>query len=251
MAVSVNNLQYKYDKDTILDDINFDFEKGMFYGIIGPNGSGKTTLLKLIAKILNTPSDKIYIQNKDINSYKDKEKARQISLVPQIFNIEYSFTVYDIVSMGRYPYKMDKLSHNDKKIINETLELTNLYDYKDKYVNNLSGGELQRVILARAIAQQTKIMLLDEPLSHLDIHHQLDILNLSKKLCKEKDITIICVLHDLNLAMKYSDKLIMLNKGKIYDAGDTKDVLNKKNIEEIYGIKVDIISQNLSNVIMF
>lgn len=253
MDVNINDLSFGYENNSILKNIKLNFYKGKFYSIIGPNGSGKTTLLRLIATLLDTPDNTIFINNIDITSLKSKEKASFISLVPQMFNIDYEFTVEDIISMGRYPYldRFGKLTNEDKEIIDNTLEKTNLTKYRKRLANNLSGGELQRVILARAIVQETQIMLLDEPVSHLDIHHQLDILNLVKDLVREKDKTVICVLHDLNLALKYSDDVIMLKDGKVRAIGNCYDVLTENNIKEVYGIDVKIVQSGENRIISY
>lgn len=253
MNIRIDNLTFGFSEDNVLKDIDLTFEKGKFYSIIGPNGSGKTTLLKLIATLLNTPSNTVFIQDTDITSFNNKQKASLISLVPQMFNIEYEFTVLDIVTMGRYPYikRFSDISSKDRLIIDKALEKTNLLHYKDRLVSNLSGGELQRLIVARAIVQETDIMLLDEPISHLDIYHQLDILNLTKSLANESNKTIICVIHDLNLAMKYSDYVIMLNNGQIHAIGSPDKVLNVCNIKEVYNITSKIISVEDNRVITY
>lgn len=253
MPIYINQLTQKYNKYKVLNNINFKFRKGKLYGIIGPNGSGKTTLLKSIARLLKTKEESIWIFGQDILSIKEKILAKKLSMVPQIFNIDSSFTVEDIVAMGRYPYiqKFGQLSEQDKDIIYDSLVKTKLYSHRLRDVNTLSGGELQRVVLARAMAQQTEIMLLDEPLSHLDIHHQIDILNLIKNLCIKENKTILCVMHDLNLAMKYCDELLLINEGKIFASGNTKNVLTIENIREVYGINVEIEEINGNNIIIY
>lgn len=244
--INIKHLNYAYHDKAVLRDINFNFEKGQFYGIIGPNGSGKTTLLKLIAKIIKTTHNTILISGQDILSLREKKRAREMAIVPQIFNIDHAFTVEEVVSMGRYPYMegFSGLTKEDYSMINEALDQTNLQEYRMREVNTLSGGELQRVILARAMVQETKVLLLDEPLSHLDIHHQLEILQLTKGLCEKENKTILCVIHDLNLAMKYCDQVILLREGSIFAAGKTTDVLNEENINHVYGIEVTICQLN-------
>lgn len=253
MPVCIEQLTQKYNKDIILNNISYEFITGQFYGIIGPNGSGKTTLLKTIARLLKAKEESIWIFGQDILNIREKTLAKSISMVPQIFNIDSSFTVEDIVAMGRYPYiqRLGQLSEEDKAIINNSLRKTKLLSYRDKSVNTLSGGELQRVILARALAQQTDIILLDEPLSHLDIQHQIDILNLTKNLCTYENKTILCVMHDLNLAMKFCDQLLLINKGEIYASGNTKDVLSVENILDVYGINVEIVDIEENSIIIY
>lgn len=253
MQISIKDLNHQYDGRDVLNGIKLEFEKGKFYGIIGPNGSGKTTLLKLIAQLLKSPKDKIWLCNQEITSFKEKERAKKIALVPQMFNLDFAFSVEEIVAMGRYPYleSLGDLQQGDHKIVHEALEKTDLLKYKGRDVNTLSGGELQRVILARALAQKTEILLLDEPLSHLDLHHQLAILNLMRQLCKELGITVICVMHDLNLTMKYCDQAIMLRSGSIFTSGQTDQVLTKENIQEVYDILVDVIDISRQKTILY
>lgn len=251
--ISIKNLNHSFSNRGVLNNINFTFEKGRFYGLIGPNGSGKTTLLRLISKILKADDHTIFIAGQDIIKLRGKKRARYMAMVPQIFNIEVGFTVEEIVSMGRYPYRdgFGKLTDIDYAKVKEALEKINLMDYQLRQVNTLSGGELQRVILARAIVQETPILLLDEPLSHLDIHHQLDILKLTKELCEKEDKTVICVMHDLNLAMKYCDQVILLKKGNVYAAGETRKVITKEHILHVYGIEVNICEINGQSVITY
>ncbi|PKM50547.1 MAG: hypothetical protein CVV02_10600 [Firmicutes bacterium HGW-Firmicutes-7] len=253
MSISIKQLEHLYGNRKVLKNIIHEFEKGQFYGIIGPNGSGKTTLLKLIANLLKPSNETIWISGQDVTTLREKVRAREMAMVPQIFNIDLAFSVEEIVAMGRYPYKkgLGDLTENDQAVIYQALDKTNLLNNRLRDVNTLSGGELQRVILARAIAQQTSILLLDEPLSHLDIHHQIDMLNLTKKLSKEEDKTILCVMHDLNLTMKYCDQVLLLSDGEIYASGKTKEVLTEENIRSVYGINAEIVEINGHNIIIY
>lgn len=253
MTIRLNQLSFSYQNENILENINYTFEKGHFYGIIGPNGSGKTTLLKLISNLVNTPKDSVFLKQQDIRSYRDKKRAELLSYVPQIIGMEYAFSVYDVVAMGRYPYLkgFNDLAKVDLQIIDEALKNTDLLAYKDRKVNSLSGGELQRVILARTIAQETQFILLDEPISHLDIHHQLDILNLSKNLCVNQKRTVICVLHDLNLTLKFCDRAILLKDGEIFKQGLVSQVITPENIQAVYGISIEIISVKNQPIIVY
>ncbi|MBC7958615.1 MAG: ABC transporter ATP-binding protein [Vallitaleaceae bacterium] len=243
MQLFIEELEHYFEGRRALQMNQLEFAKGRFYGIIGPNGSGKTTLLKLISQLIKTQKGKIKLMGEDIARYKEKERAKLIALVPQIFNMEYSFSVLEIVSMGRYPYlqTLGELQEVDHQKVQEALEKTDLLGYTQRAANTLSGGELQRVILARALAQETDILLLDEPLSHLDIHHQLDILTLIKKLCQEAGMTAICVMHDLNLTMKFCDQVVMIKEGSLFAKGLTNDVITKENISKVYNIDAEIV----------
>ncbi|NLV88262.1 MAG: ABC transporter ATP-binding protein [Tissierellia bacterium] len=240
-AIEVENLQFGY-KEKIIDDISFKIKEGQFVSLIGPNGSGKSTIIKLLNHIYSPWKGKILIDNKDINSFSKKELARKISLVPQNTLIDYDFTVEDIVLMGRYPYKkrFERYDEKDYEAVHRALKATNTFHIKGKIITEISGGERQRVIIAKALAQGTPIILLDEPTSHLDLNHQMEILNLLKKLNEEKKTTIIIAIHDINLASRYSDEIIILNMGKVIDNGVPEKVITKENMEKVYGVKVAI-----------
>ena len=248
-ALQVKNLSFNYGKKIILKDISLNIEKGKFVSIIGPNGSGKSTLLKNLNHIHKPKSGKIQLEELDIKKIKPRELAMKIALVPQNTIIDYEFTVEDIVLMGRHPYKgrFQKEDENDYIIVNQAMEMTNTLHLKDRIITEISGGERQRVIIAKALAQNPAIILLDEPTSHLDINHQIEILNLLRKLNQDKGTTIIVVIHDINLAARYSDKIVILNEGKIVDVGSPDDVITKKNIESIYNIDVVIEKNKYSN----
>lgn len=241
-VLRVNNLEFGYKDNLVIKDISFDIKEGSFVSIIGPNGSGKSTLLKTINNLYNPNSGTIELYGKDILSYKKRDLAKKIALVPQDTNIEYDFTVEDIVMMGRHPYKkrFENEDDLDYKIVNEALSLTNTLNLKNRMINQISGGERQRAIIAKALAQKPAIILLDEPTSNLDINHQMDVLNLLKKLNKENGLTVILVIHDINLACRYSDEIILLNQGKILGIGSPEEVITVDNIENAYDMKVAI-----------
>ncbi|OAA92789.1 heme ABC transporter ATP-binding protein [Clostridium coskatii] len=240
-AIEVKNLNYSFDEVDILHDINIDFKKNKFYSIIGPNGSGKTTLLKNIAKTLKPYKSTVFIKDKDILDLKSKALARKLAVVPQNSNLDMDFSVQDIVLMGRAPYfsKLQSESESDYNIAKQAMEVTNTWRFRDKFINQLSGGEKQRVLIARALTQDTDIILLDEPISNLDIYHQIEILDNVKSLSKK--ITVIMVLHDLNFAAQYSDHVILVNSGRVVMQGTPREVLTEKNIKKVYKINVCII----------
>lgn len=241
-AIDVRNLEFGYKDNLVIKDISFNIKSGSFVSIIGPNGSGKSTLLKTINNLYKANSGSISLYGKDILSYKKRDIAKKIALVPQDTNIEYDFTVEDIVMMGRHPYKkrFDSDVETDHKIVKESLELTNTLSLKDRAINEISGGERQRAIIARALAQKPSVILLDEPTSNLDINHQMDILNLLKKLNEENGLTVVLVIHDINLASRYSDEIILLHKGEILGKGTPEEVITVNNMEEAYNMTVAI-----------
>lgn len=237
----------------ILNNISGRFKEGGFYGILGPNGSGKTSLVRHILKFIDVKHGLICLDNKDIKDYSRKELACSISFVPQNVNIDVSFTVYDIVAMGRNPYmkRFQDLSQKDRDLINYAMEVTNCAYLKDKAFSYLSGGEAQRVLVARAIAQDTKYLILDEPISHLDIRYQVELMETLKKLNEEDNKTIIAILHDLNLSSVYCKEIFLMKDGKVYTEGSVKDVLTEENLKAVYDINFEIHKMKSKNSMLF
>lgn len=248
-SIKVEKLVFSYDENKILNNINLEFIEGNIITIIGPNGSGKSTLLKNIASTLTPQEGTIFIDNKELRKYSQKELARQVAVVPQNTNIEYDFTAYDIVLMGRNPYikRFQMESEEDISIVEEVMKKTNTWDLRDRNINELSGGECQRVVIARALAQQPKIILLDEPTAALDMHHQIEILDLLKVLNKQKKLTVIIALHDINLAARYSSKILLLNEGNQVIMGNPEDVITKKNLQLAYKINMIVDKNKYTN----
>ncbi|NMM65155.1 ABC transporter ATP-binding protein [Clostridium sp. P21] len=245
-AVKVNNLSCGFENSEVLHNININFEKNKFYSILGPNGSGKTTLLKNLAKTLDPAKKTILIENKDITEFNNKVLAKKLAVVPQNTILDFDFSALDIVLMGRSPYisRFGQESKEDYNIAENAMKITNTWYLRDKCINQLSGGEQQRIVIARALAQDTDIILLDEPISHLDIHHQIELLDTIKTL--SKNVTVITVLHDLNLAAQYSDYLILVNKGSIASQGTPEEVLTKDNVKKVYNINMCMIQNPIT-----
>jgi len=234
--IETHDLGWKYGDRQILSDISLTIKRGCFYSIIGPNGSGKTTLLRNIAKSLEPKSGSVFVENSDVTKLSSRSMAKRLSVVPQNTNIEFEFTVTDIVLMGRSPYigRFESESSQDIEIAESAMRATNTWHLKDKRITEISGGERQRVIVARALAQDTGIMLLDEPVSQLDIHHQIEIMETIQKLIKNRKITAVSVMHDLNLAAQYSDHIILIDEGRIVCQGRAHEVITEENIKRVY-----------------
>ena len=240
--LEVENLDFAYDSEPILKNISLSIEKGDFIGLIGPNGSGKSTLLKLMGGILNCPDNAIRINEHPINAINKKKLARAITWVPQEHPLVFPYTIQEIVLMGRHPY-LPPLSfegEEDYTIARKAMETTQTLQFSDRYFNEISGGEKQRVMLASAITQEPEVMLLDEPTSALDLKYQVQILNILNQLNEEKNITLILAMHDLNLASRYCRRLILLNDGAIVCDGTPEEVLKKEIIENVYGVNVSL-----------
>lgn len=244
--LDVRSLNFYYGDREILKGISLNFHKGKFYSIIGPNGSGKSTFIKNISKLIAPEHKSVYIDDQDICNLKNKNLAKIMSIIPQNTLIDYDFTVFDIVMMGRSPYKrrFEDFNKEDEEIVEKYMKATNTWELRDKLVTEISGGEVQRVIAARALSQETDIILLDEPTSHLDIQYQIEFLNIFKTLKKDK--VIISVLHDLNLASIFSDEIILIDKGEVIAKGTPWQVINKENVKEVYKISVEVIENPIS-----
>ncbi|MBA3066621.1 ABC transporter ATP-binding protein [bacterium] len=246
MKLKVLNLSFSYDTMPALEEISFEAEAGEILGVIGPNGSGKTTLLKCINMKLKPLTGTVLADDKNISKLPRREIAKYIGVVPQISSISFPFTVFEVVLMGRYSYqkRFRQTKEKEASIVRRCLEITGVKDLSARFITEISGGEYQRVIIARALAQEPKALLLDEPTLHLDINHQIEILDLIFNLAKKKKLAVVMVLHDLNLAARYSDRIIALNKGRIFDSGTPEKVISMENINKIYGIDVEINRNN-------
>jgi len=234
--LEVENLVCGY-KEFLLKDINFKVNPSEFIGVIGPNGSGKTTLIKAITKLVELKEGKIVYQGKDITKLSFKELAKEIAVVSQDIYFPEMIKVKDFVLLGRIPhFKKFQFLETDKdlQIVEKVMKLTGVLEIKNRFLKEISGGEKQLVLIAKALAQEPKMLLLDEPTAHLDIAHKIKILDLIRRLNKKYGLTVLIVLHDLNLASQYCDRLILLKEGKIYKIGTPSEVLTYQIIEEVY-----------------
>lgn len=238
--LEINKLYSGYDDKDIVKDVSLIVNRGENLCVVGPNGCGKSTLLKSIANIINYRGN-IKIDKKEVSSLDRKELAKKIGLMSQISEVYFPYTVYETVALGRYCYSKGPfsiLSSDDKKIVIDSIKKVNLYDIKDKMINELSGGQLQRVFLARVFAQDPEIILLDEPTNHLDLKHQIELLDNLTKWAKENNKIVIGVLHDLNLVQYFADNIILMNNGKVISYGNPKEVLDETKLKSIYGLDV-------------
>ena len=238
--LKIKNLYSGYDDVDIIKDISIEVNKGENLFIIGPNGCGKSTLLKSIANVINYRGN-IKIDDKEVSSFDRKTLAKKVGLMSQISEIHFPYTVYETVSLGRYPYTkgfFSSLSKEDIKIVLDNIEKVGLTKEKDKMITDLSGGQLQRVFLAKLFSQDPDIILLDEPTNHLDYKYQIELLEYVKIWSKSKNKIVVGVLHDLNLVHNFADNVIMLDKGVIVSKGKTKEVLNGFKLKDVYDIDI-------------
>ncbi|MFC1546502.1 ABC transporter ATP-binding protein [bacterium] len=240
--LELKNVYSGYNNNIIiLHDICLDIYKGEFIAILGPNGAGKTTLIKTIMNLCGPCSGNIFIKDKNINSLTQKQIAQKITVIPQGLSVPFAFTVYEFISLARFPHRNNFLSPNnkDKTIINNTMALMNIEKLKNRAINTLSAGEFQRTLIAQGLIQEPELLILDEPVAHLDIKYKYEILDILKNLNK-KGLTIISVMHDINLANRYCSREIFFKQGKIVLQGHPKNVCTNENLEFIYDISVNI-----------
>ncbi|XBG72808.1 ABC transporter ATP-binding protein [Enterococcus cecorum] len=249
MKLTIEHLNLSIKQRTLLEDISLKTKDSQFVGLIGANGSGKSTLLKTIYKTLKPDSGEIYLDELNILHSSEKKVAQNLSVVSQFNELSFDLTVKQMVMLGRTPHKrlLEQENKQDLQIVEHALKTTNLLDYQDRSFLSLSGGEKQRVILARAIAQDPQFMILDEPCNHLDIRYQLEIMEIVKNL----DIGILVALHSLEDARRYCDELYVLKHGNIIAHGKPKEILTETLIEEVYGVKCKIYQNPITQQLGF
>lgn len=240
--IRAEHLGFCYEDKEVLKNINLKIKEGSFISIIGPNGSGKSTLLKTLSGFLKPRKGTVLLGEENLKELSQKEISKRLSMVPQNILLEFDFKVKDIVMMGRHPYikRLKGETAEDIKIVEKAMKYTNILEFSDRLYNELSGGEKQRVILAQALAQQPRVLLLDEPISHLDLQHQVEILDLIKRMSLGGGLASIAVLHDLNMVSAYSDHIIMLKAGEIFCEGEPEKVLTAKNIAHVFNTDVTV-----------
>ncbi len=238
MILSVNGLSFKYPSHQVLKDIDFNIAKGECLAILGTNGAGKSTLLKCLNRIIRHQSGDVIIDGKQLTSYGRTELAKKIGYVSQSVRFAHS-TVFDAVLLGRKPYIQWDVTDKDLQIVQSVMQSLGLEEYAMRYVDELSGGEVQKVSIARALAQQPDILMFDEPTSNLDLKNQLEVIHIIKKIVGEQQLSAIVTMHDLNLALRFADKYMMIKNGQVFAAGGS-EVMTAENIAQVYNVKVSI-----------
>ena len=244
--LSINGLDFRYKNISVLKDVGIDLKKGEVLSIVGPNGAGKTTILKCILGIVKQDKGTILIDGKDASRMKRLNLAKCISYVSQASPSKFPISVFDAVLMGRRPYIVWKPSKKDLEVVADVLRSMDLEDVALRDFDQLSGGQKQKVLLARAFAQETDYLLLDEPTSNLDLRHQMEVMEMISGMVKRKGMAAMLAMHDLNLASRFSDTIVMLNAGKIFCTGEPLQVMTLENIRSVYGVEA-IINQNNGN----
>lgn len=249
MYFGFDNISIAFGKKEILRNITMDFEKGKITTIIGPNGCGKSSLLKTISRTVIPTSGCAVFDDKPVDSYAPKELARKIAYLPQIHMSPNDIDIRTLVSYGRFPYKKfgQGLTEEDSRIIEETLKLTGLAHMGDRLLNNLSGGEKQRAWIAMTICQQPEILLLDEPITYLDIGYQVEVLELIRELGRRLKITIVMVLHDMNFTARYSDRIYVLKDHSVHDYGCPDRIIEHDHLQDVFKIDSQTFSDEKNN----
>ena len=240
MKMMIDGLCFSYNSSKVLKDTCFELAQSEILGIVGPNGSGKSTIIKCMAKILHPQKGIITIDGTDLQRLSLSEISKKIGYVPQNYQHSFAISVFDAILMGRKPHVNFKCSDDDYEKILDILHLLHIEDLALRDINELSGGEQQRVSIARALAQETGILLLDEATSNLDIRHQLEVMNLVKDIVRNKSVSAIIAIHDLNLAARYTDRTVMMKNGEVFAAGTPSSVFTNEVIKQVYGVETEI-----------
>lgn len=248
MVLSVDGLEFKYPSHSILKGVTFSVQKGECLAILGTNGTGKSTLLKCLNRILKPQSGNVFIEDADVCNLNRTELAQKIVYVSQN-NKSSRSTVFDTILLGRKPYIKWDVTQKDLDIVNNVMKMLQLEDYALRYTDELSGGELQKVLIGRALAQQPEVLMLDEPTSSLDLKNQLEVINIIKKVVIDKQIAAVVTMHDLNLALRFADKFVLLKNGKVFAAGGI-EVMTSENIEDVYSVPVKIEKYSTTPVVI-
>jgi iron complex transport system ATP-binding protein len=239
MRLEVDGISCAYDGRDVLEDVTLSVGPGEALGVLGPNGSGKTTLLRVLSGVLSPHRGSVLWGGRSLLSYSPRQRARFVGVVPQTSRVDFEFTAFEVVLMGRSP-RLDRFemeTEEDYRVVRKAMEATDCWHLENRPFTQLSGGEQQRVILARALAQEPRVLLLDEPTSHLDLRYQYEIMDLIARLRTERRLLVIAVFHDLNMAARYCDKALLLKEGRIYAAGPMDTVLTAENIAAVYEVE--------------
>jgi len=241
-CITAQQIDIAYDDTLIVKGLDLQIPHGQITSIIGPNGCGKSTVLKAVGRLLKTKSGIVYLNGTDIHMLSTKEVAKQMAILPQTPTAPSGLTVGQLVAYGRFPHQrgFGKLREEDKEIVAWALSVTQVTEFEHREVDTLSGGQRQRVWIAMALAQQTELILLDEPTTYLDLAHQLEVLELLFKLNRNQQVTIVMVLHDLNLAARFSDYMVAIRKGEVVEHGSPEVVMTTRTLHEVFAIDADI-----------
>ena len=242
--MKVQNLSKKYDDRIVLDGVTLEFPKKSVISLIGPNGAGKSTLMGIISRLVERSGGAAYFDGKDLKEWKSGELAKRLSILTQSHNVQMKLTVRELVSFGRFPHSAGRLSKEDFEIVDRAIAYMELGELQDKFIDELSGGQRQRAFIAMVIAQDTKVILLDEPTNNLDIYHATQMMRMVRRLCDELGKTVVLVLHEINYASFYSDYVCAMKDGRIAKFGTVEEVITKEVLSSIYQVDFEIMQVN-------
>ena len=242
--IEIKGLTKRFGKKSVVENVTVNIEPGTITSFIGPNGAGKSTLLSMVSRLLDADTGEVLLDKTNVKKWKSDEFAKHVSILKQSNFLNVRLTIRELVSFGRYPYSKGRLNAEDEQLIDQALDYMNLGDMQDKFLDELSGGQKQRAFIAMVIAQDTDYMLLDEPLNNLDMKHSVQIMKILRKLVDELGKTVVIVLHDINFASVYSDRIVALKDGKLVKNGPTHEIINSESLREIYDMDIPIQEQN-------
>ncbi|MBX9976096.1 ABC transporter ATP-binding protein [Cytobacillus firmus] len=242
--IEIKGLTKQFGKKPVVEDVTVTIEPGTITSFIGPNGAGKSTLLSMVSRLLEADTGEVLLDQNNVKKWKSSDFAKRVSILKQANYLNVRLTVRELVSFGRYPYSRGRLTAEDEKFVDQAIEYMNLSDMEDKYLDELSGGQKQRAFIAMVIAQDTDYILLDEPLNNLDMKHSVQIMKILRKLVDELGKTVVIVLHDINFASVYSDRIVALKNGRLMKNGPTHEIINSDVLREIYDMDIPIQEQN-------
>ncbi len=249
--IEVRGIVKKYGDNPVVDNVSLNIEKGKITSFIGPNGAGKSTLLSMISRIMKKDEGEVIIDGRELEKWDTKGLAKKIAILKQSNNINVRLTIKEIVSFGRYPHCDGRLTKEDTKYVDEAIEYMQLKDIEDRYLDELSGGQRQRAYIAMVIAQNTEYVLLDEPLNNLDMKHSVQMMKVLRGLVDDLGKTVVIVMHDINFASVYSDKIVILKDGKIVKDDITDAIISKDVLEDVYEIDFHIKNINGNNICVY
>lgn len=249
--IEIKNVSKSYRLKHVVNNVSTDIPDGKITCIIGPNGAGKSTLLNMISRLIPADSGEIIIDGKEISKWDKMELARTIAILKQENNTNVRLTVYELISFGRFPHSGGRLDAEDKRAIEEAIEYMNLNEFRDKYLDELSGGQRQRAYIAMTIAQNTKYILLDEPLNNLDMKSAVQMMKILEKLVKDFGKTIVIVMHDINFTSVYSDYILAMKNGKLKHMDKTENIVIKDTLEKLYEMPIDVKEINNKNICIY
>lgn len=250
MNIAVQNVSFSYNSHPILQDICLDVAPGQVVSIVGPNGAGKSTLLKCMVRLLKPQSGSVYLNGKDIAGQNSRQLAKAMGYIPQNTRDVFPFSVLETVLMGRKPHIAWDVGEEDFRVVGQIMKFLEIENLAERPLDELSGGQKQKVFVARALAQQPDVFLFDEPTSNLDVRHQLEVFSIIKRLAATEGRTVIVVVHDLNLAARFSDTLIMLKQGAIFAAGKPDEVITEDNIRAVYNVAAAIVESRYGSYVL-